>query len=47
MIEKVARDIEGVIKTVPGTSSAFAERIIGGYYSRSSPTAPSLPATVS
>jgi copper/silver efflux system protein len=32
MIEKLARDIEAAIKTVPGTSSAFAERIIGGYY---------------
>ena len=32
IIEKLAREIESVIKTVPGTSSAFAERIIGGYY---------------
>jgi Cu(I)/Ag(I) efflux system membrane protein CusA/SilA len=32
MIEKLAREIETAIKTVPGTSSAFAERIIGGYY---------------
>lgn len=32
VIEKLAREIEAVIKTVPGTSSAFAERIIGGYY---------------
>ena len=32
VIEKLAREIEGAIKTVPGTSSAFAERIIGGYY---------------
>jgi Cu(I)/Ag(I) efflux system membrane protein CusA/SilA len=32
VIEGLARDIEGAIKTVPGTSSAFAERIIGGYY---------------
>ena len=32
VIEKLAREIETVIKTVPGTSSAFAERIIGGYY---------------
>ncbi|MGQ3296118.1 MAG: efflux RND transporter permease subunit, partial [Shinella sp.] len=31
-MEKVARDIETVLKTVPGTSSAYAERIIGGYY---------------
>src|SRR3990170_3368183 len=32
VIEKLAREIEAVLKTVPGTSSAFAERIIGGYY---------------
>jgi Cu(I)/Ag(I) efflux system membrane protein CusA/SilA len=32
VIEKLAREIETAIKSVPGTSSAFAERIIGGYY---------------
>jgi copper/silver efflux system protein len=32
VIEKLARQIEATLKTVPGTSSAFAERIIGGYY---------------
>jgi copper/silver efflux system protein len=32
IIERLAREIEAAIKTVPGTSSAFAERIIGGYY---------------
>lgn len=32
VIEQLAREIELAIKTVPGTSSAFAERIIGGYY---------------
>ncbi len=31
-IEKLAREIEAVLRAVPGTSSAFAERIIGGYY---------------
>ena len=31
-MEKVARQIEHVLKTVPGTSSAYAERVIGGYY---------------
>ena len=31
-IERLARDIEAALKTVPGTSSAFAERIMGGYY---------------
>jgi copper/silver efflux system protein len=32
VIDSLAREIEAAIKTVPGTSSAFAERIIGGYY---------------
>ena len=31
-IEKLARQIEAVVRTVPGTTSAFAERVIGGYY---------------
>jgi Cu(I)/Ag(I) efflux system membrane protein CusA/SilA len=31
-METVARDIETVLKAVPGTSSAYAERVIGGYY---------------
>ena len=31
-LEKLARQVETVIKTVPGTSSAYAERVIGGYY---------------
>ena len=31
-MEKVARRIEAALKTVPGTSSAYAERVIGGYY---------------
>ena len=31
-MEKLARQIEGVIRTVPGTTSAYAERVIGGYY---------------
>ncbi|EGP55799.1 putative heavy metal efflux pump [Agrobacterium tumefaciens F2] len=31
-MERVARDIETVLKVVPGTSSAYAERVIGGYY---------------
>jgi Cu(I)/Ag(I) efflux system membrane protein CusA/SilA len=32
VIERLAREIEAAIRTVPGTASAFAERIIGGYY---------------
>jgi Cu(I)/Ag(I) efflux system membrane protein CusA/SilA len=31
-MERVARDIERVVRTVPGTTSAFAERTTGGYY---------------
>jgi Cu(I)/Ag(I) efflux system membrane protein CusA/SilA len=31
-MEKIARQIEQVLKTVRGTSSAYAERVIGGYY---------------
>ena len=31
-IENVARQVEAVIRKVPGTSSAYAERVIGGYY---------------
>jgi copper/silver efflux system protein len=31
-MEKLARQIEAVIRTVPGTTSAYAERAIGGYY---------------
>ena len=31
-MERVARQIEVVLKAVPGTSSAYAERVIGGYY---------------
>ena len=31
-MEQVARQIEAAVRTVPGTTSAFAERILGGYY---------------
>ena len=31
-MEKLARQIEAVLRTVPGTTSAYAERAIGGYY---------------
>ncbi|ACV37781.1 hypothetical protein CAP2UW1_4654 (plasmid) [Candidatus Accumulibacter phosphatis clade IIA str. UW-1] len=31
-MEKVAREIEAVVKAVPGTTSAYAERITGGFY---------------
>jgi copper/silver efflux system protein len=31
-IDKVAREIEAVLRNVPGTASAYAERTLGGYY---------------
>nr|MBP8100612.1 efflux RND transporter permease subunit [Burkholderiaceae bacterium] len=31
-MEKLAKQIEAVVKTVPGTTSAFAERLTGGSY---------------
>ena len=31
-MDRLAREIETVVKAVPGTTSAFAERITGGYY---------------
>ena len=31
-LERVAREIEAAVRTVPGTTSAFAERVMGGYY---------------
>ena len=31
-MERVARQVEAVLRAVPGTSSAYAERVIGGYF---------------
>jgi len=31
-IDRVSRQIETVVRKVPGTTSAFAERVLGGYY---------------
>ncbi len=31
-MEQIARQVEAVVRAVPGTSSAYAERVIGGYY---------------
>jgi copper/silver efflux system protein len=31
-IERLAKEIEAVVRTVPGTTSAYAERITGGFY---------------
>jgi Cu(I)/Ag(I) efflux system membrane protein CusA/SilA len=41
-MEKAARQIEQVLKTVPGTSSAYAERVIGGYYLNIAPNRDAL-----
>ena len=32
VIERIGRDIEAIVKTVPGTMSAFSERVSGGRY---------------
>jgi Cu(I)/Ag(I) efflux system membrane protein CusA/SilA len=31
-IERVAKEVEAAVKAVPGTTSAYAERLTGGYY---------------
>ncbi len=31
-MERLAKQVEAVVKTVPGTTSAYAERITGGYF---------------
>ena len=31
-LDRLSTEIESAIKTVPGTTSAFAERVLGGYY---------------
>ncbi|HJU19225.1 MAG TPA: CusA/CzcA family heavy metal efflux RND transporter [Stellaceae bacterium] len=31
-LDRVAKQIEAVVRSVPGTTSAFAERVLGGYY---------------
>jgi Cu(I)/Ag(I) efflux system membrane protein CusA/SilA len=41
-MDRVAREVEAVLRTVPGTASAFAERVIGGYYLEILPDRPSL-----
>jgi copper/silver efflux system protein len=41
-MERLARRIEQVLKAVPGTSSAYAERVIGGYYLNIAPNRDAL-----
>ena len=31
-IERMAREVEAAVRSVPGTASAYAERVTGGYY---------------
>ncbi|QOW18439.1 efflux RND transporter permease subunit [Lysobacter ciconiae] len=31
-MERIAKEIEAAVRTVPGTTSAYAERLTGGYY---------------
>ncbi|MFT3758668.1 efflux RND transporter permease subunit [Thauera sp.] len=31
-LERVAKDVEATVRALPGTSSAYAERVAGGYY---------------
>src|SRR5207245_5200038 len=42
VIDKLARQIEQVVKGVPGTSSAYAERGLGGYYLEITPNREAL-----
>ncbi|MEN3346659.1 MAG: copper/silver efflux system protein, partial [Bradyrhizobium sp.] len=42
VIDKVARQVERVLRTVPGTASAYAERSLGGYYLEITPNREAL-----
>jgi copper/silver efflux system protein len=41
-MERLAKEIEGVVHTVPGTTSAYAERLTGGYYLQIEPDSRAL-----
>ncbi|MDX6655116.1 MAG: copper/silver efflux system protein, partial [Solirubrobacterales bacterium] len=41
-IDRVSREVEAAVRKVPGTTSAFAERVEGGYYLELDPDRPSL-----
>jgi copper/silver efflux system protein len=41
-LDRLAREIETAVKTVPGTTSAYAERVTGGYYLDIVPDRPAL-----
>jgi Cu(I)/Ag(I) efflux system membrane protein CusA/SilA len=42
VIDKLARQVEQVVRGVPGTSSAYAERSLGGYYLEITPNREAL-----
>ncbi len=44
-LEKVAQAVEAAVRKVPGASSAYAERVAGGYYWTSCRAATSSRAT--
>ncbi|MDR3537500.1 MAG: efflux RND transporter permease subunit [Acetobacteraceae bacterium] len=41
-IDRLSREVEAAVRTVPGTTSAFAERVEGGYYLELEPDRRSL-----
>lgn len=41
-IEKIAGQVEGVVADIPGTRSAFADRVLGGKYLQITPNRPEL-----
>jgi len=41
-LEALAKQVEAVVRTVPGTASAYAERLTGGYYLDIDPDLPRL-----
>ncbi|HWT98831.1 MAG TPA: CusA/CzcA family heavy metal efflux RND transporter, partial [Terriglobales bacterium] len=42
VMDKLAKQIEAVVRQVPGTSSAFAERVLGSYYLNITPNRDAL-----
>ena len=41
-IDRLSREIEAAVRQVPGTTSAFAERLDGGFYLEIEPDRPAL-----
>ena len=42
-LDRLSAEIERVLRSVPGTTSAFAERVLGGYYLNIEPNRAALP----